>query len=106
MEPDEESEAPPRLPLRLEPVLLGVDGAPRYRPQMAAATFRFYAELNDFLPVGDRQHDLVRSFLGRPSVKDQIEACGVPHTEVDLILVNGRSVGFDHRLGDGERVSV
>jgi uncharacterized protein with PIN domain len=30
----------------------------------------------------------------------------VPHTEVDLILVNGRSVGFDHRLGDGDRVSV
>jgi Mut7-C ubiquitin len=73
---------------------------------MGAATFRFYAELSDFLPVGDRQHDLVRSFLGRPSVKDQIEACGVPHTEVDLILVNGRSVGFDHGLGDGDRVSV
>jgi hypothetical protein len=31
---------------------------------------------------------------------------GVPHTEVDLILVNGRSVGFDHRLEDGDRVSV
>ena len=43
---------------------------------MGAAAFRFYAELNDFLPVGDRQRDLVRSFLGRPSVKDQIEACG------------------------------
>jgi hypothetical protein len=26
---------------------------------MGAATFRFYAELNDFLPVGDRQRDLV-----------------------------------------------
>lgn len=73
---------------------------------MGVATFRFYAELNDFLPVGDRQRDLVRSFLGKPSVKDQIEACGVPHTEVDLILVNGWSVGFDHRLGDGDRVSV
>jgi hypothetical protein len=73
---------------------------------MGAATFRFYAELNDFLPVGDRQRDVVRTFLGGPSVKDQIEACGVPHTEVDLILVNGCSVGFDHRLGDGDRVSV
>jgi uncharacterized protein with PIN domain len=73
---------------------------------MGVATFRFYAELNDFLPVGDRQRDVVRSFLGKPSVKDQIAACGVPHTEVDLILVNSRSVGFDHRLGDGDRVSV
>src|ERR1035437_4058271 len=85
---------------------MGVESGWLDRRQMGAATFRFYAELNDFLPVGDRQRDLVRSFLGRPSVKDQIEACGVPHTEVDLILVNGRSVGFDHGLGDGDRVSV
>ncbi len=31
---------------------------------------------------------------------------GVPHTEVDLVLVDGRSVGFEHQLQDGERVSV
>lgn len=73
---------------------------------MGVATVRFYAELNDFLPPADRQRDLVRSFLGKPSVKDQIEACGVPHTEVDLVLVNGQSVGFDHRLRDGDRISV
>lgn len=73
---------------------------------MRSATFRFYAELNDFLPPGDRQRDVVRSFPDSPSVKDQVEACGVPHTEVDLILVNGRSVGFGHRLEDGDRVSV
>lgn len=35
-----------------------------------------------------------------------VEGLGVPHTEVDLILVNGRSVDFEHRLGDGDRVSV
>jgi uncharacterized protein with PIN domain len=73
---------------------------------MRQVTFRFYAELNDFLPPGSRQRDVVRSFPDRPSVKDQIEACGVPHTEVELILVNGRSVGFDHHLEDGDRVSV
>ncbi len=73
---------------------------------MNRATFRFYAELNDFLPPADRQRDVVRSFPDRPSVKDQIEACGVPHTEVDLVLVNGRSVGFSHHLEDGDRVSV
>jgi len=73
---------------------------------MRHATFRFYAELNDFLPAGQRQQEVVRSFLDTPTVKDQIEACGVPHTEVELILVGGRSVGFDHRLEDGNRVSV
>ena len=73
---------------------------------MRHATFRFYAELNDFLPAGVRQREFVRSFLDTPTVKDQIEACGVPHTEVEMILVNGRSVGFDHHLEDGDRVSV
>lgn len=35
-----------------------------------------------------------------------IEALGVPHTEVELILVNGTPVDFAHRLEDAERVSV
>ena len=30
----------------------------------------------------------------------------MPHTEVELILVNCESVGFEHRLRDGDRVSV
>jgi uncharacterized protein with PIN domain len=39
-------------------------------------------------------------------VKDAIESVGVPHPEVDLILVDGRSVDFGHLLRGGERVSV
>ena len=35
-----------------------------------------------------------------------IEAFGVPHTEVELVLVNGESVGFDQILRDGDRVAV
>ena len=30
----------------------------------------------------------------------------MPHTEVELILVNGESVGFDRLLQDGDRVAV
>lgn len=45
-------------------------------------------------------------FKGRESVKDKVEALGVPHTEVDVILVNGRSVGFDYILEDGDYISV
>lgn len=45
-------------------------------------------------------------FTGMPSVKDTIEALGVPHTEIDVILVDGVSVGFGHRLCGGERVAV
>ncbi len=44
--------------------------------------------------------------MGTPSVKDAIEALGVPHTEIDLILVDGRSVRFDRLLQGGERVAV
>jgi uncharacterized protein with PIN domain len=70
------------------------------------ATFRFYAELNDFLGSDTEAGTLIRGFNESPSVKDQIEACGVPHTEVDLILVNGASVDFAYRLQDGDRISV
>ena len=67
---------------------------------------RFYAELNDFLPVHRHQRTFTYEFCGTPSVKDTIEAIGVPHTEIDVILVDGRSVDFDHLLHGGERVAV
>jgi uncharacterized protein with PIN domain len=70
------------------------------------AHLRFYAELNDFLPADRRQRDFCYHFSGTPSVKDAIEAIGVPHTEVDVILVDGKSVDFSHLLRGGERVAV
>ena len=48
----------------------------------------------------------MRRFDVGPSVKDAIEALGVPHTEVDLVLVDGEPAGFGHRLAGSERVSV
>ena len=76
------------------------------RAHTHSAQFRFYAELNDLLPADRRQKTFSHHFGGRPSVKDAIESLGVPHVEVDLILVNGASVGFDHHLAHGDRVSV
>ena len=70
------------------------------------AEFRFYEELNDFLPLTRRKVDFSCEFAGTPAVVDLVEAIGVPHTEVDLILVDGASVGFGHRLCGGERVAV
>ncbi|MDQ3954396.1 MAG: Mut7-C ubiquitin/RNAse domain-containing protein [Actinomycetota bacterium] len=67
---------------------------------------RFYAELNDFLSP-DRRFVSFRQPLGlRQTVKDLIEAAGVPHTEVDVVIVNGTSVAFDHRPGDDDVISV
>ena len=72
----------------------------------AECEIRFYEELNDFLPPARRKRSFVYRFRGTPAVKDAIEALGVPHTEVDLILVDGVSVRFSHRLRGGERVAV
>lgn len=46
------------------------------------------------------------SFNCKPSVKDVIEALGVPHVEVDLILVNSFSVDFSYKLQNADSVSV
>lgn len=70
------------------------------------ATYRFYGDLVDLLTLPDESGVVVRTFDESPSVKDQIEACGVPHTEVDLLLVNGVSAGLDHHIVDGDRISV
>jgi hypothetical protein len=73
---------------------------------MLECDFRFYEELNDFLPPARRKRTFAYRFQGTPAVKDAIEALGVPHTEVDLVLVDCVSVRFSHRLRGGERVAI
>ncbi len=67
---------------------------------------RFYEELNDFLPAKHRKQSYAVPHPEPRSVKDLIEAQGVPHTEVDLILINGQPVSFDAAVSDGDRVAV
>jgi uncharacterized protein with PIN domain len=71
-----------------------------------AAQFRFYEELNDFLPDKRKKTLFSYPFEGNPAIKDTIEAIGVPHTEIDLILVNGSSVSFHYKLKNNDHVSV
>ncbi len=71
-----------------------------------AANIRFYEELNDFLPAARRKKTFSAVFHPGDTVKALIESLGVPHTEVDLILVNGHSVSFDYRLDESDRISV
>lgn len=70
------------------------------------AQFRFYEELNDFLHDDKKKVTFPYQFNGTPSIKDAIEAIGIPHTEIDLILVNSISVGFDYQLQPDDLVSV
>lgn len=73
---------------------------------MIEVTVRVYGPLNDFLPAHRRQVACGHIVDGHPSVKDVIESLGVPHPEIDLIVVNGASVPFEHTVRNGDRIAV
>ncbi len=73
---------------------------------MKNAYFRFYEELNDFLPEGKKKKQFEHNFHGRDSIKDMVESIGVPHIEIDMILVNGSSVDFSYIVQDKDEISV
>ena len=68
------------------------------------ATFRFYGDLNDFIPGAGP--NMASPLPEASTVKDAVEARGVPHVEIGLVLVDGEPAGFGHRLQGGERVAV
>lgn len=70
------------------------------------AYFRLYAELNDHLPAGRQYKTLEKAFIVRSTVKDMIESFGVPHTEVDLVIANDRSVDFSYIVQPNDRIAV
>ena len=74
--------------------------------QGKSITLRFYEELNDFLPANKKKIPYELPFFGSPTVKDIIESQGIPHTEIDLILVNSISVDFNYHIIHGDRISV
>lgn len=73
---------------------------------MTRTWFRFFAQLNDFLPENQRQRTFAYNVPGNPSIKDAIEAIGVPHTEVALIHINHQPRGFEAPISDGDQVIV
>ena len=73
---------------------------------MPIAYIRFFARLNGFLGTDWRPARVRYPISGPATVKHAIEALGVPHTEVDLILVNGQSVGFSYMLRTMDQASV
>jgi uncharacterized protein with PIN domain len=73
---------------------------------MPEATFRFYEELNEFLPIEKRKKEFSVSFPQGNTVKDVLASLGVPYIEVDLILINGEPANFSFPLEGGERISV
>ena len=58
----------------------------------------FHGDLAFFLKSKAGNKIVERRLGEKTSVKDVIESCGVPHPEIDLILVNGQPVDFSHIL--------
>lgn len=69
-------------------------------------TIRVYAELNDFLPKHWRFRSFSYPLNGGNSLKHLIESAGIPHTEIELILINGTSVALDATVTEEDRISV
>lgn len=66
---------------------------------------KFYNRLSKFL-LDKSQKYITHKFIDRTNVKDLIEAFGIPHTEVDVILVNKKSVTFNYLIKDGDKIEV
>lgn len=73
---------------------------------MIVVYLRFYEELNNFLPRDLRKRRFGKRLNFSMPVKELIENCYVPPSEVDLILVNGQSVNFDYRVCDRDSISI
>lgn len=76
------------------------------KPKIKKIYLRFYEELNDLLPNEKRKIEFTHQYIDRASIKDVIESYGVPHTEIDLILAEGVSVGFEYIVEDGNHFSI
>jgi uncharacterized protein with PIN domain len=62
-----------------------------------------HGDLDFFLGSRAGRGRVERRLSEKTSVKDVIESCGIPHPEVDLILVNGEAVNFGYNVkGDVE----
>ena len=68
--------------------------------------FRFYGQLNDFLPAQWRYGRFARPLRAPASVKDVIESLGVPHPEVDVITANGEAIDFTYRVHADDHLAV
>lgn len=73
---------------------------------MNQVSFRFYEELNNYLP--GQMHKVWINCGTEPyiSVGEKIQSFGIPLEKVDLILVNGQSKAFSYKLNDRDQVSV
>ena len=54
----------------------------------------------------DENRVLNHNFDRRASIKDVIESLGIPHAEIERLLVNGKDVTFDYITKDTDQIDV
>jgi uncharacterized protein len=67
---------------------------------------RAYAELNDYLPPGQRYRTFTIILDGEIAVSSLLGRVGIPTHVVDLVLRNSEPAGFGDPVSSGDRVSV
>lgn len=67
---------------------------------------RFHGDLTFFLKSVTPKQLVERQLKEKSSIKDVIESCGVPHPEVDVILLNGEPADFLDQLEQSEEIDV
>jgi uncharacterized protein len=65
-----------------------------------------HGDLDFFLRSGTHGRNIERSLSEKTAVKDVIESCGVPHPEIDLILVNGHPVDFYYGIANAANIEL
>jgi hypothetical protein len=73
---------------------------------MKTVRFRFYEELNRYLPEEKQKIWFEFSFPDVITIEEALELLGVPAPEIDLILVNQQSESLEYQLKEGDRISV
>ena len=73
---------------------------------MARARFHFHGRLAEFLAPDRRGREFESECARRATVKHMIEALGAPHTEVELVLVNGSPAGFERIIAESDLIEV
>ena len=73
---------------------------------MSAATFELDGELDLFRSREQRGVRIVHEYARAATMKQAIEALGVPHTEIGRIVVNGAPATLDRTVRENDEVHV
>ena len=73
---------------------------------MKTATFDLDPDLQVLLKHDLRGKPVNMGFQGAQSVKHLVESLGIPHTEIGMLAVNGKGIGTNYIVDDGDRIEV